>query len=75
MRGRTHLNKVLVSTGYLKSFINQATSKHVQKSTSQHDSSKHETMVVIPYVQGLSEELRRICGDYSIRVVFRSEPT
>ena len=28
--------------------------------TEQDDSSKHETMVVIPYVRGLSEELRRI---------------
>ena len=61
---------------HAESFINQATSRHVQKSASQQDdSSKHETMVVIPYVQGLSEELRRICGDYSIRVVFRSGPT
>ena len=67
---RTHLNKVLVSNGYPESFINQATSRRVQD-----DSSKHETMVVIPYVRGLSEELRRICGDYSIRVVFRSGPT
>ena len=55
---------------------NQATSRRAQKSASQQDdSSKHETMVVIPYVRGLSEELRRICGDYSIRVVFRSGPT
>ena len=45
---RTHLNKVLVSNGYPESFINQATSRHVQKSISQKDddSSKHETMVV-----------------------------
>ena len=73
---RTHLNKVLVSNGYPESFINQATSRRAQKSASQQDdSSKHETMVVLPYVRGLSEELRRICGDYSIRVVFRSGPT
>ena len=29
----------------------------------------------IPYVAGVSERIRKLCQDFSIRVVFKSEPT
>ena len=32
-------------------------------------------MIAIPYVSGLSEDIRRICRCFDIRVVFRSGPT
>ena len=31
--------------------------------------------IVIPYVKGLGEDVRRICSRYNIRVAFRSCPT
>ena len=31
--------------------------------------------VVIPYVNGFSEDLRRVCRRYNIRVAFKSSPT
>ena len=31
--------------------------------------------VVIPYVEGLAEDVRRVCRDYAVQVVFKSGPT
>ena len=31
--------------------------------------------VVVPYTEGMSEDIRRVCRDYNVRVVFRSGPT
>ncbi len=33
------------------------------------------TFVVIPFVSGLSKNIRRICGRYNIKVTFRSGPS
>ena len=31
--------------------------------------------MVIPYVRGLSEDIRRVCRQFGIRTVFKSAPT
>ena len=31
--------------------------------------------MVIPYVEGLAEDARRVCRDYAVQVVFKSGPT
>ena len=33
------------------------------------------TLMMLPYVAGISERIRRVCRSYNIRVVFRSGPT
>lgn len=34
-----------------------------------------QTRVIIPYVRGLSEDIRRICRRYNVTTVFKSGPT
>ena len=35
-----------------------------------HESVKMNLMVVIPYIAGRSEDIRRVCSKFNIRVVF-----
>ena len=69
-----HLNQVLLSNGYPQSFItsNSRERSRVPQDRDEVDSSK---LIAIPYVSGLSEDIRRICRRFDIRVVFRSGPT
>ena len=32
-------------------------------------------LMMLPYVAGVSEKIRKVCRNYNIRVVFRSSPT
>ena len=36
------------------------------------ESEKKDSMVVVPYVAGLGEDIRRACRRFGIRMVFRS---
>ena len=47
------------------------------KRTSDKDTEhqEDEVFIVIPYTKGLSENIRRVCRDYGITVVFKSGPT
>ena len=33
---------------------------------------REKKLIIIPYVKGLSEEIRRVCRKFDIKVVFRS---
>ena len=33
------------------------------------------TLMMLPYVAGVSERIKKVCRNYNIRVVFRSSPT
>ena len=66
-----HLNRVLLSNGYPQSFININSKERIVNARDQEEDSA-PPMVVIPYVSGLSEDIRRVCSRYDIRVVFRS---
>ena len=39
----------------------------------EEDSRQKEPMVVVPYVAGLSEDIRRVCRKFGIRTVFPVE--
>ena len=54
---REHLKEVFGWNGYLKSFISNST----HRDSTQDQSSADEVRVVIPYVRGLSEDIRRVC--------------
>ena len=66
LKEKKHLNQVLLNNGYLQSFINE---KH--REVRQCDEENLEKpLVMIPYVSGLSEDIRRICRCYGI--IFKS---
>ena len=33
---------------------------------------QRQSMITNPYIAGVSEELRRVCGDYDVRVAFKT---
>ena len=72
-----HLARVLKQNGYPSSFIRDASTPPMQETadTSGRDEEqeKKEPLVVIPYVAGMSEDIRRVCRKFNIRVVFKSD--
>ena len=70
-----HLATVLKQNGYPTNFIRNASAPLTQETadTSSRDEEQEEErgpLVVIPYVAGKSEDIRRVCRKFNIRVVF-----
>ena len=76
-----HLARVLKQSGYPANFIRDASTPPLQETadTSGRDEEQaereKEPLVVIPYVAGMSEDIRRVCRKFNIRVVFKSGRT
>ena len=75
-----HLARVLKQNGYPANFIHDASTPPMQETadTSGRDEGQErekEPLVVIPYVAGVSEGIRRVCRKFNIRVVFKSGRT
>ena len=71
-REERHLDLVLRNNGYPDHVISSAT----RPSKVNHDpeeTPKHT--ICLPYVSGLSEELRRVCRKFDIRTVFKTTAT
>ena len=64
-----HLKQVLVNNGYPQPFIDENSRVRSVRPSNEETSTP---LVVIPYVSGLSEDIRRICRRFGVRVVFKS---
>ncbi|XP_062518280.1 uncharacterized protein LOC134193468 [Corticium candelabrum] len=68
-----HLLQVLQHNGYPANFIHSTLPPSLQSSSL--STSTPDTFcasIVLPYISGLSEDIRRICKGYNIRVSFKS---
>ena len=75
-----HLARVLKQNAYPANFIRNASAPPTQETadTSNRDEEQEEErgpLVVIPCVAGMSEDVRRVCRKFNIRVVFKSRRT
>ena len=73
-----HLARVLKQNGYSVNFIHNASVPPTQETadvSSPEEKQEKGPLVVIPYVAGMSEEIRRVCRKFNIRVVFKSGRT
>ena len=75
-----HLARVLKQNSYPANFTRNASAPPSQETedTSSRDVEQEEErgpLVVIPYVAGMSEDIRHICRKFNIRVVFKSRQT
>ena len=75
-----HLARVLKQNAYPANFIRNASAPPTQETTdtSSRDEEQEKEkgpLVVIPYVAGMSEDIRRVCRKFNIRVVFNSRRT
>ena len=75
-----HRVRVLKQNSYPVTFIRNASAPPTQETadTSNPDEGQEEEkgpLVVISYVAGMSEDIRRVCRKFNIRVVFKSGQT
>jgi len=75
-----HRVRVLKQNGYPATFIRNASAPPTQETadTSNPDEGQEEEkgpLMVISYVAGMSEDIRRVCRKFNIRVVFKSRQT
>ena len=73
LRGE-HLSSVLVPNGYPFSFLQKLT-KTGKPNNSAEPAYEFKAAAVLPYVKGLSEQLRRCLQQKGVRAVFKSETT
>ena len=77
-RKYSHLNKVFKSNGYPDDLISRSSKSlhHLAVSSiAEEEKEKRVKTVVIPHAKGFSEDIRRVCRWYDIRVSFKSGPT
>ena len=73
-----HLARVLKQNGYPANFIRNASAPPTQETadvSSPEEGQDKGPLVVIPYVTVMSEDVRRVCRKFNIRVVFKSGRT
>ena len=75
-----HLTRVLKQNGFPANFIRNASTPPMQETApmsgrDEGQEREKEPLVVIPYVAGMSEDIRRVCRKFNIRVVFKSGRT
>ena len=71
---KNHLPSVLVSNGYPFSFLQKLT-KTGWPNNSAEAANEFKAIAVLPYVKGLSEQLRRSLQQQGVRAVFKLETT
>ena len=73
-RRKKHLSSVLVSNGYPFSFLQKLT-RTEKPNNSAEPVNEFKATAVLPYVKGLSEQLRHCLQQQGVRVVFKSKTT
>ena len=71
---KTHLSSLLVSNGYTFSFLRKL-SKTGKPNNSAELANEFRATAVLPFVKGLSEQLRRCLKQQGVRAVFKTETT
>ena len=69
---KKHLSSVLVPNGYPFSFLQKLT-KTGKPNNSAEPAYEFKAAAVLPYVKGLSEQLRRCLQQQGVRTVFKSD--
>ena len=68
-----HISSVMVCNGYPRRFVEKAISKQLRRRTAprvQNQDQSNMKTVRIPFVEGLSQEVRRVARSAGVRCVF-----
>ena len=65
-----HITNALVKNCYPKSFVRSCSISHPQHT--QQTQEPPVTTICAPYISGVSEDIRRVCQQFNIRVAFKS---
>ena len=76
-REEKHLENVLKLNGYPTPFIRDSSTPTPRSPVEPQGELPEERppLVMLPYVSGVSEDIRRVCSRYNLRVVFKSGQT
>ena len=74
-KGETHMNCALAKCGYLKWALDKAKEPKPHKTNGSGDKTPSKGHVVIPYIKGTSEAIRRTFSGYGISVFFQPTRT
>ena len=74
-REKQQLGEVLRSNSYPAGFIGRSSEPTPRDTDNRGPVEAPRATMVIPYVAGMSEDIRRICRGHNIRVAFRSSRT
>ena len=74
------LSKVFIANGYPQKKVRELMNKEdkkIKRDPSVNDSEVEgkELLLVLPYIQGLSEKIARACRQLNVRTAFTSRPT
>jgi hypothetical protein len=72
---KQHIRTALQRCGYPDWTFNKVRQQKANKRVTSKDRKDHIGMVTLPYVQGFSEQLRRVFGSYDIRTAFKPVST
>ena len=74
---KAHLAGALQRNGYPTAFVKTASIESTprERNPETEQGGGKPTIMMLPYVAGISERIRKACRSYDIRVVFRSGPT
>ena len=71
---RKHRRKMLNINGYLRRFVSSATAPTRKHGEGETDRVPRTTVTIL-YIVGVSEEIRRVCWDYDLKVAFKTGRT
>ena len=69
-----HLRKVLAANGYPSNLVQPTSNRNEEDEKKNKDDNEDKPIAtaIIPYLKGLSEEIRRVLRRFRIKTVFRS---
>jgi predicted GIY-YIG superfamily endonuclease len=75
-REEKHLREVFITNNFPDPFIRSSLQISQRRKNQQNISTKNEKRsICIPYICGISEDIRRVCGQYNRHVIFKSGQT
>ena len=70
------LKEVFIANGYPEKKVTEVMNREPRnKEKNKEDEGKNELLLILPYIQGLSEKITRTCTHFNIKTAFTARPT
>ena len=70
------LKEVFIANGYPEKKVTEVMNREPRnKEKNKEDEGKNELLLILPYIQGLSEKITRMCTHFNIKTAFTARPT
>ena len=70
------LKEVFIANGYPEKKVTEVMNREPRNNEkNKEDEGKNELLLILPYIQGLSEKITRTCTHFNIKTAFTARPT